>query len=146
MAKKAAYFEEAERLYVYEQMTLEGITGKIPVSVRTLSGWKNDGDWDGKRRQYLESRQSFHEELYQLARKLARSVSVEIDAGEKPDAGRLYALLRLSEKLLKVKEYEDVAAKEEATRQPARGITEDVLRLIEEEVLGIRRKPAEEKP
>jgi len=46
VGKKPDYFNEAEDLYVVDGLTLEGIAVRLPVSVTTLSRWKQDGDWE----------------------------------------------------------------------------------------------------
>ncbi len=131
MAKEQIHGLEAERLYVIEQCTLAEIAGRLGVSVRTIQNWKTHGDWDAKRRAYLASRRSFHEELYEFGKDLLTSVRETMAKGEEPSTGKLYALLRLIPNLVKVKDYEDVAAKKEET---AKGLTPDIIRLIEKEI------------
>jgi hypothetical protein len=135
MAKKAQYFNEAERLYVVEQYTLAEIASRLRLAEKTVRTWKDEGDWETKRLQYMRSKQSFHEELYEFARKLMSSITADMAAGEKVDTGRLYTLTRLLPMLTKVKDYEEVAARKE-TDKPT-GLTEDVIKLIEQEVLGL---------
>lgn len=135
MAKKAQYFNEAERLYVVEQCTLAEIASRLRLAEKTVRTWKDEGDWETKRLQYLRSKQSFHEELYEFSRKLMQSIKDDIDAGEKVETGRLYTLTRLLPMLVKVKDYEDVATRKE--KEKPTGLTEDVIKLIESEVLGL---------
>lgn len=138
MAKKDIYFDTAEHLYVIDQHTLNEIASRLSVSERTLVNWKAQGEWDEKRKQYLASRQSFHEELYLLARDIAASVRADIREGKKVDAGRLYTLTRLIPNLLKAKDYEDAAVHDK--EKSGGGLDEEVIKVIEEEILGIRRK------
>jgi hypothetical protein len=49
MSKEALYYDQAEGLYARGH-TLEQIAGIIPVSVPTLSRWKQKGGWEDKRR------------------------------------------------------------------------------------------------
>lgn len=131
MAKKQAYYAEAERLYVNEQMTLEAIAGRLgDVSVRTLQTWKTEYNWDDKRAQFLNGKEAFHSELYQFARKLMRSIEDDMDNGAKPDNGRLYTLTRILPMLPKVKNYEDVA----------RAVPEDTTPLDGEKVVSLLRE------
>lgn len=138
MAKKDIYFDTAEHLYVIDQHTLNEIASRLSVSERTLVNWKAQGEWDEKRKQYLASRQSFHEELYLLARDIAASVRADIRDGKRVDAGRLYTLTRLIPNLLKAKDYEDAAVHDK--EKSGGGLDEEVIKVIEEEILGIRRK------
>ena len=113
MAKKHLYFNEAERLYVVEQCTIAEIASRLKLGEKTVRMWKEEGDWDRKRKQFLAERQSLAEELFVFARKLARSIMNDWDKGEKVDQGRLYALARLLPMILKVKDYETVMAEKE---------------------------------
>jgi hypothetical protein len=56
MAKAAIYAEEAKRLFVVEGFSLDAIVGMLDkkVSRKTLYNWKIEGQWEDKRREYLE--------------------------------------------------------------------------------------------
>jgi uncharacterized protein YjcR len=87
MAKKALYFNEAERLYVVEQMTLAEIASRLRLAERTVRTWKDEGDWETKRLHGLQEKQRFDEELYVFARTLMAKIRADLEAGEKVDAG-----------------------------------------------------------
>jgi hypothetical protein len=106
MAKKHLYFNEAERLYVVEQCTIAEIASRLGLGEKTIRMWKEEGDWERKRMQFLKEKQSLSEELFVFARKLARSIMDDWDKGEKVDTGRLYALTRLLPLIMKTKEFE----------------------------------------
>lgn len=125
MSKKALYFEEAERLYVIEQLNLMEIAGRIRVSERTVRHWKDEGDWEVKRSNYLSQRTSFHNELYDFTRELLTKVREDIAVGVDPNSGQLYTLMKLLDKLSKVKEYEDETEKEDP--KTAKRSKEDVM-------------------
>ncbi len=134
MAKKQAYFAEAERLYVVEQLTLAEIASRLKVCERTLITWKAEGDWETRKKQLLAQKQSFHEELYVFARKLMKSISEDMDKGEKPDAGRMYTFSRLLPGLTKVKEYED---KVDSDKPKEKALDpEEAVRIVQKALLG----------
>jgi len=131
MAKKQLYFNEAERMYVVEQCTIAEIASRLNLGEKTVRLWKEEGDWDTKRKQFLKERQSLAEELFVFARKLARSIMDDWDKGEKVDQGRLYALARLLPMILKVKDYEaNLSEKEEKVN------LDEVLKKALSETLG----------
>ncbi len=136
MAKKQLYFNEAERLYVVEQCTLMEIASRLRLGEKTVRIWKEEGDWETKRLQHIKSKEAFHEELYEFARKLMRTIKEDMENGKKVDPGRMYAFIRLLPLITKVKDYEDVLSKKE-TEEGKKGLTEDVLKIIESEILGI---------
>ncbi|HBE44264.1 MAG TPA: hypothetical protein DDW17_02115 [Deltaproteobacteria bacterium] len=137
MAKKQLYFNEAERLYVVEQCTLTEIASRLRLAEKTVRLWKDEGDWEGKRMQHLKSKEAFHEELYEFARKLMKTIKEDMENGERVDPGRMYAFTRLLPLIIKVKDYEDVLSKKER-EEDKKGLTDDVLKIIESEILGIR--------
>lgn len=138
MAKKQFLFADAERLYVIDHCTLGEIASRLRIHEKTVSNWKEEGDWENKRRNHLAGKQAFHEELYEFTRKLMRSISADLDDGNKIDPGRMFAFNNLVGRLKNVKEYEDVISNKEKEdeKKGSGGINEEVLRLIESEVFG----------
>jgi len=126
-------------MYVVNQMTLEEIASRINSNERTVRKWKTEGDWDTKKSQYLISKQMFHEELYEFARKLMSGIREDLENDKKVDTGRMYAFTRMLPMILKVKEYEDISLKKEKS-EDKKGLTQDIVAIIEQEVLGLRRE------
>lgn len=136
MNSKKYLVNEAERLFTYEFRTVDDIASRLNINRKTVMKWKDDGDWEKKRKDFLKSKQSFHEELYEFARKLMKDISIDMDNGEKVDPGRMYAFCRLIPMFTKVKDYEENMSKKDETKQP-KGLTPELIQKIEEEVLGI---------
>jgi len=134
---KKYLFNEAERLYIHEYLTVDELAEKLRLNRKTILSWKEQGDWDTKRRDYFKSKQAFHEELYEFARKLMKDITADIDAGEKVDPGRMYAFCKVIPMFTKVKNYEDIVSKKDKKPAAPRGLTPDIVAQIEEEVLGI---------
>lgn len=132
MAKRAAYFAECERLYVIEQCTIAEIASRLRLGEKTVREWKAEGDWETKRKQYLTSKQSFHEELYEFSRDLLRSIREDMKSGTKVDAGRLYTLSKLLPNMIKVKDYEAVKQASEKAGEKQEGLSEDVIDAMKE--------------
>jgi DNA-binding transcriptional regulator YiaG len=106
MAKKHLYYNEAERLYVAENMTIAEIANRLNLGEKTVRLWKEEGDWERKKLQFIKEKQSFAEELFVFARKLAKTIMEDWEKGEKVDPGRLYALTRLIPLVIKTKDFE----------------------------------------
>lgn len=137
MNSKEYLVNEAERLYVYDYNTVDEISSKIKISAKTVCRWKDKYDWETKRKSFLKSKQTFHEELYEFARKLMNGIATDIDAGEKVDPGRMYAFCRILPMFVKVKDYEDLTTKKETKKSNNKGLTDDIVAQIEEDILGI---------
>lgn len=140
MAKRDAYYPEAERLYVHEQCSHADIAARLGVSERTIGTWAREGDWVTRRRNYLSQRKAFHEELYEFTRLLLGVVKDDLNkvqAGEigEISSSKVYALIKLIPLLMKTKEYEAAQAKldaalpaEEAKPQLSNEELADILR------------------
>ncbi|MBR1627318.1 MAG: hypothetical protein IJ681_09275 [Bacteroidales bacterium] len=126
---------EAENLFVNKLKTVETIAQELNLCRKTVMNWKEKGDWDYKRQLYYKSKITFHEEMYEFARKLMKEIVADMDEGNKVDASKMYTFTKLIPMFTKVKGYEDVVAKP-AKEQP-KGLTPDIIAQIEQDILGI---------
>jgi len=127
---------DAEHLYVYKLKNIDTIARELKLNRKTVMNWKEQFDWDTRRRQYTQSKIAFHEELYEFARKVMKDITIDMESGEKVDPGRFYAFCRLLPMFGKVKSYEDVIAMSKA-KPVKKGLTAEMVARIEEEILGI---------
>jgi hypothetical protein len=131
MAKMAIYFDDAQRLYVQEGLSLDAIVGILTgkVSRKTLYNWKVSGDWDTKRRNYLKENQTMYDDLQDLARQTIREAKAD------PSPHKVFAMAKAIS-ALKMYQAVDILEKETTPVERA-GLTEATIRKIEEEVLGL---------
>lgn len=131
MSKQAIYLEEAKRLYVNEGFSLDAIVGMLgnKVSRKTLYNWKVQGDWDTKRRNYLKETKDIHDELIEIARLTIKRAKAD------PTPKNLLSMFR---SISTLKNFAGVGLiDEETTPDERKGLTEDTIRQIEKEVLGL---------
>ena len=144
MNSKKHLINEAERMFLYEFISLEEISNRLHLNRKTVMDWKEKYGWEKRKIDFLKSKQCFHEELYEFARKLMKDISSDMDSGEKIDPGRMYAFCRIIPMFTKVKDYEDIVAKKEK-KETQKGLTPELIAQIEEEVLGITQNNDNEK-
>lgn len=116
--------------------SVTGIAQRLNVSRGTVIKWKEQNDWANKKREFLKSKQCFHEEMYEFARKLMRGIQEDLENGEKPDQARMFTFCKLIPMFTRVKNYEDLIG-EHKEKQTPKGLTPELIAQIEEEVLGI---------
>ena len=104
MTKKKSLAAAAERFYVIEQMTMVEIAQLLNVHEKTIQNWKDEFNWDEKRNQFIQTKKSFHEEMYNFARKLMNTIEYDIDSGNKVEQGRLYTFAKMLPFITKIKE------------------------------------------
>lgn len=125
MAKTAIYFDEAQRLYVNEGLSLDAIVGILAnkVSRKTLYNWKVQGEWDTKRKNYLKETKDLQEDLLELAKLTIK------EAKANPTPHNIYAM---SKAIAALKSYQGVKLiEEETTPAERKGLTEDAVKEIE---------------
>lgn len=137
--KKQMLVETAANLYIEKFMTLETIAKQLNVSERTLRRWKAEGNWDEKRFNYIQSKTTFHEDLYSFGKTLLESIKADMENGEKVEPSRMYTLTKIMNMLKNVKTYEDKVKNEQFSPevQKSEGLSPDIIREIEEKILGI---------
>jgi hypothetical protein len=76
MAKCALYQEEAKRLYVQEGLGLDTIVGMLGknVSRKTLYNWKEEFEWDKKRKAFLDQNEDRRTQVIALEQLLFNEV------------------------------------------------------------------------
>lgn len=128
MAKLAIYNDEAKRLYVQEGLSLDAIVGILgnKVSRKTLYNWKIAGQWDEKRKEYLEQTKDMYEEIIEIARLTIK------EAKANPTPHNIYAM---SKAIAALKQYQGVRVLEdETTPKERKGLTEEAVKEIETEL------------
>ena len=143
MNKRDTLLEHAQRLYVVEQMTALDVAERVGVDERTIRRWKSEFKWDYKREQYISTKQMFHEELFNFARKLMASIELDMDNQEKIDPGRMFAFTKLLPMITKVKAYEDDVASKNINDE-SKELTPEFIKEINETFLGIKSDDEEE--
>lgn len=137
--KKQMLTETAANLYIEKFMTLETIAKQLNVSERTLRRWKTEGNWEEKRFNYIQSKTTFHEDLYSFGKSLLDSIMTDMKNGEKVDSSRLYTVTKIMNMLKNVKTYENKVTAENCETESSKsiGLSADIVRKIEEKILGI---------
>ena len=141
-SKKQSLLSEAERLFIYEYLPAAVIARQLNLNRKTVNTWRAQYEWDKKRAAFLKSKMSFHEELYEFARKIMHEISEEMDAGEKVDPARMNALCRFIPLFTTSKKHEDTIKKKE--KESPKGLTPELISQIEEEILGIKQPDADQ--
>lgn len=137
--KKHVLAETAAKLYTEKFMTLESIAKQLNVNERTLRRWKSADNWENKRIEYLKSKTTFHEDLYNFGRTLLETIKADISNGERVEPSRLHTVTKIMTLLKNVKTYEDKVLNDKHTPKKAnhREISPEIIREIEEKILGI---------
>ena len=113
MAIKESHKILAGQYFIEYQMSVAEIARRLNISEKTLHNWKKEGNWGSKRTQFLKSQYSTNQTLYELVHLIATKAveDFKID-GTVPDQKTLYFISAMSDKLLKLKAYEQSQAAE----------------------------------
>ena len=99
MGKKELYYDQAERLFCEGGHPIERIAELLPVSAKTLYGWKKLGDWGRRRKAHLASRRNVADILRQrLEEKIAEIEGRGFTAGDADEIAKISATIDRIEK------------------------------------------------
>ena len=140
MAKKNEHYAEAERLYVQEHLGQADIAERLGVSERTVRYWAQEGNWAERRGNFAEATSNTHEKMFKLLQVLTDKVIKCAENDEEISQSQLYVIAKMAPLLLKLQKYEEeVKEKSEPVESKPKGLTEETIRKIESEILGIKR-------
>ncbi|MBQ3642086.1 hypothetical protein II906_09220 [bacterium] len=135
--KKQTLAQDAFKLYAEKFMSLEDIARQLHLNERTLRRWKKSDDWETKKSEYLRTKTTLHSDLYDFTRSLINSIEKDMENNGKVEPARYYAVTKMLKLIGPVKSYEDEVISEKQKEEKPKGLTPDVIREIEERILGI---------
>jgi len=130
--KRAAYYEEAKRLYVNEGFSLDAIEKllKDTVTRRTLFNWKSENDWDAQRAQYIKDSGDTLSGLKEILRSQINTTKAD------PNPANIYAVVKILAAIEKFEKINWDKFEKKEEEKPI-GITKETIERIEREVLGL---------
>ena len=137
--KKHILAQDAFKLYAEKFMSLEDIAHQLHLNEKTLRRWKKADDCENKRLKYLHEKTTLHADMYNFARSLINSIEKDMDSNEKVEPARFYTVSKMFKMMNVAKSYEDKVSEENRILEEdkPKGLTPDVIREIEEKILGI---------
>lgn len=137
--KKQTLAQDVFKLYAEKFMSLEDIARQFHLNERTLRRSKKSDDWATKRTDYLRTKMTLHSDLYDFTRSLINSIEKDMENNGKVEPARYYAVTKMLKLIGPVKSYEDevISEKQKPKEEKPKGITPDIIREIEEQILGI---------
>lgn len=137
--KKHTLAQDAFKLYAEKFMSLENIARQLHLNERTLRRWKKSDNWETKRAEYIRTKTTLHSDLYNFTRSLINSIEKDMENNAKVEPARYYAVTKMLKLIGPVKSYEDevISEKQKTKEEKPKGLTPDVIREIEERILGI---------
>lgn len=137
MAKRDTYYDQAEHLYVVEQLTHQDISQRLPIGESTSRLWGKEGGWEEKRKDFLLSKEAFDKELFELAKDLSSSIRQDLKEKKNIAPSRFYTLARILEVIPKAKKYQEEAFPDNTNGDKGKTL-EDVIKEINASLLGER--------
>ena len=126
---------QAEHMYIYNKKSLAEIGMELGLSRRILFYWTKKYNWDKKRFDAEHNKDRFSEELLEFARKMMNKISADIDHNQKTPPPEMYSLINILKNIPMVKQYTESLQPEQ--KQENKGLTPDIVRQIEREILGM---------
>ena len=103
---------QAKDMYIKKSLTFKEIASRLGVNERTVRNWRDkDGHWDRDRQAYIDSRTSFHEDLYDFCHEIMGYIRTEFQERRKIDPSIMKSFKDILPYILKPKDYEAVQLK-----------------------------------
>lgn len=90
---------KAYELYSIENLSAEEIAATLGISRRTVFNWMKKYNWAKKRINIEEIKNNFGKDTEELALKIMKKISSDIDAGRKVSQEELYSVMNILEHL-----------------------------------------------
>lgn len=136
MTKKATYEVLAAQYFVERQMSVAEIAKRLNISEKTIHTWKKDGNWEEKRTKFLKAQYSTNQTLYELLGLMAtKAVDDYKSEGIIPDQKTLYFIMNMSDKLYKLKKYEEESVLEKIEETTATSQQSEDKKAVSDEIL-----------
>ena len=137
--KKHILAQDAFKLYAEKFMSLEDIAKQLHLNEKTLRRWKKADNWETKKLEYLREKTTLHADMYNFARSLINSIEKDMGSNEKVEPAKFYTVSKMLKMMNVAKSYEDKISKENLKlgEDKPKGLTQDIIREIEEKILGI---------
>lgn len=122
-------------LYSIENLSAEEIAAKLGISRRTVFNWMKKYNWVKKRINIEEIKNNFGRDTEELALKMMRKISSDIDAGRKLSQEELYSVMNILEHVPALKK----SMKLPTLINPAKPktLTPDMVAKIKKDILGM---------
>jgi hypothetical protein len=96
VSKEATYYNEAEKLYL-AGATIANIAELLPVTEKTLYQWSKKGDWSGRRRERLATRQDVSTRLRAFVEEKIAGIT-KLTPGDADEIAKIYSSIDRVEK------------------------------------------------
>lgn len=140
MGKFEDYGLLAEKYYVEEQLPISTIAKKLNLTDKTLHNWKNQNNWDDKRKDFLQSQFTCSAALQELVIHLVKDANAKIKTGELPEAATLNFIGKMAEKLPKLKAFDDMVINEKMSssdNETTSDQSQKIAELIDKKLMGL---------
>lgn len=126
---------KAYELYSIENLSAEEIAKRLGISRRTVFNWMKKYNWIKKRVNIEEIKNNFGRDTEELALKMMRKISSDIDAGRKLSQEELYSVMNILEHLPAFKKSMKLPTLINSAKPKT--LTPDMIAKIQREVLGM---------
>ena len=129
---KMKLFKQAEQMYL-KGLTVSEISLELGIAKRTLFYWKNQYDWDKKRKESMYDKSQFKEDLQKFAQKLMDKIANSNKTNSQISQAEYYSLVNILNFLPELKENNT----QDKIPLIKTELSPDFIRQIEREILGI---------
>lgn len=126
---------KAYELYSIENLSADEIAAQLGISRRTIFNWMKKFNWLKKRINIEEIKNNFGKDTEELALKMMRKISSDIDASRKLSQEELYSVMNILEHLPALKK--SIKLPNLINSENPKILTPDMVAKIQKDILGL---------
>ena len=126
---------KAYELYSIENLSAGDIAAKLGISRRTVFNWMKKYNWVKKRINIKEIKNNFSRDTEELALKMMKKISSDIDAGRKLSQEELYSVMNILEYLPAIKKAMKLPTLMNSAKPKT--LTPEMVVKIQKDILGL---------
>ena len=129
------YYNQAEALFLQDNLSVDEICKNLNVSRRILFYWRTKYEWDRKKAEKLANKEGFSKELQSFTEKLMAKLTMDMQNKKPVNQSEYYTLTNLLKYLPDLVNME--LKQQTETPKPSGQLSEDFVKQIEKEFFGM---------
>jgi hypothetical protein len=133
---KMNFFDEAEKMFLYEILPPEEIAKKLKISRRTIYYWVKKFDWNKKKAEIERNKKALSSDLITFLKTLMLKLTKDMADKTTINQSELYSLINLLKEIPEMHKYEKLI-KQTKTNEPTGQLSPEFVQQVQKEILGM---------
>lgn len=133
---KMKFYNDAEKMFLYENLPPEEIAKKLKISRRTVYYWRNKNKWDNKKAEIMRNKKALSNDLLTFLKTLIQKLTKDMADKTTINQSELYSLINLLKEIPELHKYEKLINQAKA-KEPTGQLSPEFVQQVQKEILGM---------